>query len=120
MQREKKKDIMKNLKETQNNLLESFCKLSPNTQRARNFINSYVSATATHLRDVYNSYSDEKAQGFKYCTDLFSALNGERFRVISASKFIFTVAFMVNNGKDLVIITALNTYLIKGAFNNEF
>ena len=108
---------MKNLKKTQNNLLESFCKLSPNTQRARNFIDSYTRATATHLRDVYTTYSTAKAQGYNYCRDLFCALNGERFRVISASKFIFTVAFSVNNGKDLVIITAGNTYLIKGAFN---
>ena len=108
---------MKNLKQTQNNLLESLQKLSPNTQRARAFIDSYNRATASHLRDVYNSYSTAKAQGFKYCRDLFSALNGRGLRVISASKFIFTVAFSVNNGKDLVIITAGNTYLIKGAFN---
>lgn len=108
---------MKNLKQTQNNFFAGCKTINPNTQRGRAIINSYVSATASHLREVYTTYSTAKAQGFIYCTDLFCALNGRGLRVISASTFAFSVAFMVNNEKDLLVITASNTYLIKGAFD---
>lgn len=59
-----------------------------------NKINHYRKASATHLYDVYTTWSAEKERAFKRCRDLYYKYEGENFRIISANGYAFSVAFV--------------------------
>lgn len=57
---------------------------------------TYRNATATSLRDVYSSFSGAKESAYDYCCELFRKYDGERFRIIGANTFGFSVGFLAD------------------------
>jgi hypothetical protein len=72
-----------------------------------NKINHYRKASATHLYDVYTTWSDEKYEAYKHCRELYLKYKGENFRIISANRYAFSVAFVgiYNGSRAFFLIT---------------
>lgn len=68
-------------------------------QRQKAIVDSYNKATASEMREVYMSWSNDKEKAYKNCKKLCSEMNGERFRIISANGWKFTAGFMFKNKK---------------------
>lgn len=90
-------------------------KINRASEKAQSIINAYRASNAYALWDVYDKCSSEKRNAFKRCINTMGALNGESLKIISASKYHFTVAFMSANSDgtcSLMCITKNNTYAI--------
>ena len=68
------------------------------------------------LDDVYGSYSDAKAQAYRYCTDLCYRYDGYDFCITSANTFTFTVSFDFINPDDNRPMRAI----ITSAYNHAY
>ena len=85
-------------------------------QRQQAIVNSYNKATASELREVYSSWSNDKEKAYKNCKKLCSEMNGERFRIISANGWKFTAGFLYKDtdGKtNLMYISKTGTEAIE-------
>lgn len=84
-------------------------KLSKNTQRAKNWLDSEVQGYK--LADVYGKYSNHKIQAFERCEDLCKDKSGWGLCIIAHNCNYFTVKFTTDNG--VYIITYANIYFIE-------
>ena len=75
-----------------------------------------VCAIGHTLDDVYGSYSDAKAQAYRYCTDLCVRYNGYNFCITSANTFAFTVSFEFINPDDYRPMRAIITRTYNHAY----
>lgn len=62
-------------------------------RKARDAYDRYLKSTACSLYDVYDSYSDAKAQAYDHCRQLMKDLNGHDFRIVSYNIMQFTAGF---------------------------
>lgn len=90
-------------------------KISAKSKRGRYFVEAYNRSTNYTLEDVYATSSDEKQTAFRYCQQICEAENGRRLKVISATRWLFTVAFEVTTAlgaTELHVITKCHDYLV--------
>lgn len=84
------------------------------TKKQEGMLKSYKRATATDLWQVYDSWSQAKANALDYCHDLQRRLDGYDGRICSANTYQFTYAFRyvdVDTGHMcLCYCTAANDY----------
>lgn len=80
------------------------------TKRGQYFINAHAQSRATELSDVYKSFSSAKAKAYNDCRTWCEDENGYDFRIIAASRFVFSVAWQTKEG--LRVETASNSYLV--------
>lgn len=95
--------------------MTNFTKLNRATKKAQGIIDAYKASNACTLWDVYGKYSSEKRRAFDDCTATMQANNGYDLKIISASKYLFTVAFLTINSdgnRCLMCITRNNNYVI--------
>ena len=75
---------------------------------------SYKSARKTELRQCYASWSSDKQKAYEYQRRLCYDLDGFDFRILSASRFFFTVGFLYPDPETgvfmLHIATGRNVY----------
>lgn len=90
--------------------------LNYNSKKAQGFIYSYKRSITTDLRQVYKSYSAEKARAEAYCRNDCYFFHGHNFKIISHNCMKFTCAYLVDNyldnGKALIVHTACHKYVI--------
>lgn len=90
--------------------------LKANTKRANQFISSYENAVSRglyFLNDIYNSYSQSKANAYDYCRELRYKMDGFHFAVFNPCTSTFTAGFKYydeNKKLHIVIITKCNDY----------
>lgn len=53
----------------------------------------YNRATATHLSEIYGTYSSAKARGFRWCVEDMEKHNGFALRVFNGNTFKFCLAY---------------------------
>lgn len=63
------------------------------TKRLKAVYLRYLNSSATSLRDIYNSWSMDKEDAFRYCQNLCFEYDGDRFRVIAGSFQFFSCGF---------------------------
>ena len=68
------------------------------TKKQEQLLDNYNRASATELRQVYNSWSDKKERAFKECIEKMSAYEGYDGRICSANTWMFTYAFKYRDG----------------------
>lgn len=90
-------------------------KLNKGTQKAACFIYNYEHSNATHLRDVYSSYSRAKEEAYNYCIRLMRKLDGYNGRITAAGCQVFSFAFKYreNGIEKLAYITRNYDYSIE-------
>lgn len=90
-------------------------KLSAKSKRGQRFVEAYNKSTKHTLKDAYAKPSAEKQAAFKRCQQKCEAENGDRLRVIGATRQSFAVAFEVTTtlgATELRVITRTHEYLI--------
>ena len=84
-------------------------KLNKNTKKAKNWLNSEIQGYT--LREVYGSYSKNKATAFERCKDYCTRKNGKNLCIISHNHNYFTVKFTTEAG--VYILTYAHNYFIE-------
>lgn len=84
------------------------------TKKAQSRIESYRKATATSLRDVYTSWSDDKEKAYRRCIQMKVDMNGYDFRIISANGWKFSCGFLYRDGDGIEHLM----YITKGEDND--
>ena len=81
-------------------------------KRMVNAYESYLNSNNCNLDDVYNSYSYEKEQAYKFCLSILRNMNGLRFRIVSHNIYMFTFGFMavIDDEICFVYVTKTATY----------
>lgn len=70
---------------------------------------SYKSSWKTELRECYASWSSDKQKAYEYQRRLCYDLDGSDFRILSASRFFFTVGFLFPDPETGVIMLHIAT-----------
>lgn len=70
------------------------------TQQMRAAYRAYLRSNVETLESVYKSYSDAKRKAYKHCRELFKAMDGYNFAIVSANPNVFTVGFYFNRDGD--------------------
>lgn len=87
-------------------------KMSIKSQRAQNWLAAYNASKYHSVEQVYASPSSEKIEADRECRERCQRENGHGYRIISAGRQYFTVAWMACDG-NLRVETAYNSYIIK-------
>lgn len=83
--------------------------------KAKRMVNAYINyldSDNIYLSHVYNSFSYEKQQAYKFCLSIFNNMYGMKFRIVSHNIYMFTVGFIANIDGELcfVYVTKTATY----------
>ena len=93
------------------------------SKRGQALLARAVRNEGTELSDVYGSWSAAKGRAMKECREKCKAVDGYNFRIISANRWAFSVAWNYINpdtGEIMTRIeTASNTYIIDGSRAKE-
>ena len=84
------------------------------TKKALYRVIAYRKATATTLRDVYSSWSDDKEKAYRRCIQMKVDMNGYDFRIISANTWQFSCGFLYRDGDGVEHLM----YITKGEDND--
>lgn len=87
-------------------------KISIKSKQAQNWLAAYKASKYYSVEQVYANPSSEKIEADRECWERCQRENGYGYRIISAGKQFFTVAWMVYGG-NLRVETAYNSYIIK-------
>lgn len=87
-------------------------KMSIKSKRAQNWLAAYKASKYHSVEQVYANPSSEKIEADREYWERCQRENGYGYRIISAGKHFFTVAWMVYGG-NLRVETAYNSYIIK-------
>ena len=85
------------------------------TRQGQNIIKRASYHEGYSLADVYGSYSDEKAQSYNHCFELYARdYNAGDFHICSHNSFCYSVAWntIINGEKVLRVETANNSFLV--------
>lgn len=94
-------------------ILQGFTKLNKNTKKAKSFIKNFVHAKNLYLWQVYDKPSKRKEKVFGYWWKFYRDLKTSgNFCIPTYNTSTFTIAFTINNTKQLVYITPTNNYII--------
>lgn len=85
--------------------------IDKNSKLGKCYLYAYEHSNMQNIYDAYKKPSSAKIQADKNCQRQCYVENGYAYRIISASHFIFTVAWQTAQG--LRIETAYNSYIIK-------
>lgn len=90
-------------------------KLNASSKLGQRYVEAYEASTWHTLKDAYAKPSVAKQAAFKRCLQQYDMENGHNLRIISASPWLFTVAFEVTTAlgaTGLRVITKEHDYLI--------
>lgn len=85
--------------------------INANTKRASDFLRRASVSEGHSLRDVYATYSYEKAMSYRDCATKCAEEGGKNFRIISHNTFSYSVAWDIPGG--VRIETAKSSYLVR-------
>lgn len=86
--------------------------MSIKSQRAQNWLAAYNTSKYHSVEQAYANPSSEKIEADRECWECCQRENGHGYRIISAGRQYFTVAWMTRDG-NLRVETAHNSYIIK-------
>ena len=87
-------------------------KMSIKSQRAQNWLAAYITSKYHSVEQAYANPSREKIEADRECWERCQRENGRGYKIISAGRQYFTVAWMTWDG-NLRVETAYNSYIIK-------
>lgn len=90
-------------------------RISAKSNLGQHFVEAYNRSTKSTLEDVYAKPSEAKQTAFKRCRQICMAEKGHCFKIISANKNIFTVAFEIKDyfgATKLRVMTRYHDYII--------
>ena len=85
------------------------------TRQGQNIIKRASYHEGYSLADVYGSYSDEKAESYNYCFELYASdYNSRDFHICSHNSFCYSVAWntIIDGEEVLRVETANNSFLV--------
>lgn len=87
-------------------------KMSIKSKRAQKWLEAYNASKYHNVGQAYANPSSEKIKADRECYERCQRENGYGYRIISAGKQYFTVAWMIH-GENLRVETAYSSYIIK-------
>ena len=94
------------------------CLIRSSTKKGQALLSKARANLGYRLSGVYSSWSNDKQEAYNTCRWLCGESKGRNFRIISANRYGFSVAWEYDNpltgGPSTVIHTPNNVYVIDG------
>lgn len=85
--------------------------IGKNSKLGKYYLYAYEHSNMRNIYDAYKKPSSAKIQADKNCQYCCNSENGYDYKIISASRFIFTAAWQTE--QSLRVVTHCNSYIIK-------